>query len=50
MPHFSLGDGKMRTFQGIGLFLIGVLLLVGCQSKENQIEQKLLQKLKERYK
>ena len=40
MPHFSLGDGKMRAFQGIGLFLIGVLLLVGCQSKENQIEQK----------
>ncbi|WP_242277325.1 hypothetical protein [Bacillus cereus group sp. BfR-BA-01446] len=31
----------MRTFfRGIGLFLIGVLLLVGCQSKENQIEQK----------
>ena len=30
----------MRAFQGIGLFLIGVLLLVGCQSKENQIEQK----------
>lgn len=31
----------MRAFfRGIGLFLIGVLLLVGCQSKENQIEQK----------
>ena len=43
MPHFSLGDGKMRAFQGIGLFLIGVLLLVGCQSKENQIEQKATQ-------
>ncbi|EEK43090.1 hypothetical protein bcere0001_40010 [Bacillus cereus m1293] len=38
---FFLGDGKMRAFfRGIGLFLIGVLLLVGCQSKENQIEQK----------
>ncbi|MGM2853545.1 hypothetical protein ACS2QW_30780, partial [Bacillus cereus group sp. Bce028] len=31
----------MRAFfRGIGPFLIGVLLLVGCQSKENQIEQK----------
>ncbi|AJH75757.1 hypothetical protein DJ86_550 [Bacillus cereus ATCC 4342] len=28
-------------FRGIGALLIGVLLLVGCQSKENQIEQKL---------
>ncbi|EEK98649.1 hypothetical protein bcere0013_41760 [Bacillus cereus BDRD-ST26] len=38
---FFLGDGKMRAFfRGIGPFLIGVLLLVGCQSKENQIEQK----------
>ncbi|MED3038787.1 hypothetical protein AVT_20835 [Bacillus tropicus] len=27
-------------FRGIGALLIGVLLLVGCQSKENQIEQK----------
>ncbi|MEK4502945.1 hypothetical protein [Bacillus sp. FSL R12-0069] len=26
-------------FRGIGALLIGVLLLVGCQSKENQIEQ-----------
>ena len=40
MPHFSLGDGKMRAFQGIGPFLIGVLLLVGCQSEENKIEEK----------
>ncbi|WP_242294899.1 hypothetical protein, partial [Bacillus cereus group sp. BfR-BA-01381] len=31
----------MRAFFiGILSFLIGVLLLVGCQSKENQIEQK----------
>ncbi|MED2035747.1 hypothetical protein P4V58_00585 [Bacillus wiedmannii] len=31
----------MRTFfRGIGALLIGVLLLVGCQSKENYIEQK----------
>ncbi|WP_439021571.1 hypothetical protein [Bacillus thuringiensis] len=31
----------MRAFfKGIGFLLIGVLLLVGCQSKENQIEQK----------
>ncbi|MFU2029811.1 hypothetical protein CN582_09415 [Bacillus wiedmannii] len=31
----------MRTFfRGIGSLLIGVLLLVGCQSKENYIEQK----------
>ena len=38
---FFLGDGKMRAFFiGILSFLIGVLLLVGCQSKENQIEQK----------
>lgn len=28
------------VFRGIGALLIGVLLLVGCQSKENQIEQK----------
>ena len=27
-------------FRGIGALLIGVLLLVGCQSKENQMEQK----------
>ncbi|PKJ57064.1 hypothetical protein [Bacillus sp. SN10] len=27
-------------FRGIGALLIGILLLVGCQSKENQIEQK----------
>ncbi|MED2935384.1 hypothetical protein P4308_25550, partial [Bacillus wiedmannii] len=31
----------MRTFfRGIGSLLIGVVLLVGCQSKENHIEQK----------
>ncbi|OOZ90201.1 hypothetical protein [Bacillus cereus] len=28
------------VFRGIGPFLIGVLLLVGCQSEENKIEQK----------
>ena len=27
-------------FRGIGSLLIGVVLLVGCQSKENQIEKK----------
>lgn len=31
----------MRAFfRGIGPFLIGVLLLVGCQSEENKVEQK----------
>ncbi|AIK34566.1 hypothetical protein DJ48_5383 [Bacillus anthracis] len=31
----------MRAFfRGIGPFLIVVLLLVGCQSEENKIEQK----------
>lgn len=41
MPHFSFRRWEDESFfQGIGLFLIGVLLLVGCQSKENQIEQK----------
>ncbi|EEL80293.1 hypothetical protein bcere0028_40400 [Bacillus cereus AH1271] len=38
---FFLGDGKMSSFfRGIGSLLIGALLLVGCQSKENHIEQK----------
>ena len=41
MPHFSFRRWEDESFfQGIGPFLIGVLLLVGCQSKENQIEQK----------
>lgn len=31
----------MRAFfRGIGPFLIGVLLIVGCQSEENKVEQK----------
>ncbi len=41
MPHFSFRRWEDESFFiGILSFLIGVLLLVGCQSKENQIEQK----------
>ncbi|ENJ6136313.1 hypothetical protein PDQ76_04890 [Bacillus cereus] len=39
----------MRAFfRGIGPFLIGVLLLVGCQSEENKVEQKATTKAEEK--
>ncbi|EEK77042.1 hypothetical protein [Bacillus cereus] len=37
---FFLGVGKMKSFLGKFRFLLVVLLLVGCQSQEENIEQK----------
>ena len=38
---FFLGDGKMGFFlRNLSFLLLFVLLLVGCQSQENNIEQK----------
>ena len=45
MPHFSLGVGNMKNlFRKLRFLLVFVVLLVGCQQEENNVEQNLLLK------
>ena len=41
MPHFLLGVGNMKKlFRKLRFLLVFVVLLVGCQQEENNVEQK----------
>ena len=49
MPHFSLGVGNMKNlFRKLRFLLVFVVLLVGCQQEENNVEQNLLLKTEEK--
>ena len=49
MPHFSLGVGNMKKlFRKLRFLLVFVVLLVGCQQEENNVEQNLLLKTEEK--